>query len=158
MRAYVIHKHMPRLRKETKQERALKLVKGLRRNKGSPTALAKELGISRVAMHKQMQNPEFISLRRQRINAALKRAGITEDFLYGKLKKVMLAKVKTAFQGHVYESKFDDETVQLAGVKIGLELFEHLGGDLKEDSKPTEIHVHYGHRSRPGPSAVRPAD
>lgn len=140
---------MPRLKKATAKVRALKVAKGLRKHKGSVANLAKELGITRQAVQKKLNNPEFISLRQQAINAALKRAGITEDFLYGKLKKALEAKAQASYLGQVFESQFDDHGTQLRAIPITLELFQHLNVDVKEDSKPTEVHIHYGHRTKP---------
>lgn len=141
---------MPRIRKQTAQLKALKLNKALRKHKGSQSSLARELGVTPSAINKQVaKNPEFLSLRRQAINKAMERAGLTEDFVYGKLAASMKAKVQAAYLGEVYQSNHPDHRVIQNGVNICLELFEHRGADVKEESKPTEIHVHYGHRTKP---------
>lgn len=141
---------MPRLKKETAQLKAVKLNKALRKHKGSQSSLAKELGVTRGAINHQIKkNPELLSLRRQAINKAMERAGLTEEFVYGKLANSMKAKAQASYLGTVYQSVHPDHRVIQSGVNICLELFEHRGADIKEESKPTEIHVHYGHRTKP---------
>ena len=145
----IILNYMPPLTKATAKERALKVAKGLRKHKGSVSAYAKELGISRQAVQKKKNNPEFKSLRQQAIAKAAQRVGLTLTRIYSAVNDSLDAKVVACFNGEALESDAPDYRARLIGAKIGLELFEHLGGDIKEDSKPTEIHVHYGHRTKP---------
>ena len=140
---------MPRLKKATAHQRALKVAKGLRKHKGNASSLARELGITPQAVNKKKNNPEFVSLRQQAINKALERAGITESFVYNKLKKILNAKAQASYLGQVYESNHPDNPVQLKGIEVTLDLFQHTNTDQKDEMKPTEIHVHYGHRVRP---------
>ena len=143
------YNYMPRLNKATAKERALKVAKGLRRHKGSAASLAKELGVTRQAVQKKKNNPEFQSLRMQAISKACQRHGITEDLVYGKLRDGFDATLSAAYLGNVQESDVPDRKEIREHIKIGLELFGHINTDIKEDSKPTEIHVHYGHRTKP---------
>ena len=140
---------MPRLTKLTAQERALKVVKGLKRSGGSQTKLAKKLGVTPQAVHKKTKRKECQSMRQQAIQRAAKNVGFTLQRIYGALNDSLDANAQASYLGDVTESNYPDHRARLVGVKIGLELFEHLGGDLVQDAKPTEIHVHYGHRTKP---------
>ena len=140
---------MPRLNKVTAKERALKVAKGLRKHKGSAAALARELGVTRQSIQKKKNNPEFISLRQQAVAKAMQRAGITQSLVYGELKDGLSSTLSASSYGKVYDSDVADRKERREHVKICLELFQHLGGDIKDDLKPTEIHVHYGHRTGP---------
>lgn len=141
---------MPRINKQTAHLNAVKLNKAIRKHKGNQSSLAKELGVTRSAINHQIKkNPELLSLRRQAINKAMQRAGLTEDFVYSTLANSMKANSQASYAGAVFESKHPDHRVRQAGVNICLELFEHRGADVKDEAKPTEIHVHYGHRTKP---------
>lgn len=140
---------MPRLNKDTAKQRALKVSKGLRKHKGNQSALARELGVTPQAVNKKTRNPAFITLRQQAIQKAAERAGFTLDKIYQGLAEGLAANTQASFNGHVYQSDHPDHRARIAVQKIGLELFQHLGADTKDDAKPTEIHVHYGHRKQP---------
>lgn len=140
---------MPRIKKQEAKLKALKLNKALRRHKGSQASLARELGVTRAAINQQIKkNPELTSLRQLAINKAMERAGITTELIYGQLAQALKAKAQASYLGQVYESQFNDHATQLKAIPIGLELFQHINYDQKEESKPSEIHIHYGHRAK----------
>lgn len=143
------YKPMPRLKKSTAKERALKLAKTLRKTNGDQSKAAKLLGVTRQTINGKTHSPEFQSLRMQAINRAAKQAGLTLARIYGAVNGSLDANVVACYEGEAIESDAADHRARLIGAKIGLELFQHIGGDLKDEMKPTEIHVHYGHRSKP---------
>lgn len=140
---------MPRLNKSTAKERALKVAKGLRKHKGNASALARELGVSPQAIAKKKNNPEFQSLRQQAIAKASQRAGFTLDKIYSVLADGLKATEHVTSFGEMDDTDLANYRERREHAKIGLELFEHLGGDLVQDAKPTEINVYYGHRKHP---------
>lgn len=142
-------KDMPRLSKKVSKERAIKLSKTYAKANGNQAEVARKLGVTRQTIYKKTKNPEFQSLRQQAIAIAAKRSGLTLARIYNALNESLDANQSSSYLGRVYDSNIPDHKTRQVGAKIGLELFEHLGGDLKEESKPTEIHVHYGHRTKP---------
>lgn len=141
---------MPRLTKLTAKERAVKLYKAIQKSGGSQTKAANKLGITRGAVHQRIKkNPEYQSLRQQAIQKTARDVGFTLHRIYSALNNSLDANVVACYEGDAIESDAPDHRARLIGVKIGLELFEHIGSDLVQDAKPTEIHVHYGHRTKP---------
>lgn len=141
---------MPRLTKDNAKERASNLYKAIQKAGGSQSKVAKQLGVTRAAVHQRIKkNPEYQTLRQEAIHRAAKQAGFTLARIYNVFNEALDANVVACFNGEATESDAPDYRARMISGKIGLELFEHLGGDLVQDAKPTEIHVHYGHRTKP---------
>lgn len=129
-------KGMPRLNKETAQERALRLHKAIQKAGGSQSKAAKQLGVTRGAIHQRIKkNPEYHAIRKLAIAKAAASAGLTLHRIYSVVNKSLDANVVACFNGEATESDAPDHRARLIGAKIGLELFEHLGADTKDDGK-----------------------
>lgn len=125
--------------------RAVEVVKGLNKHKGNASALAREKGVTPQAIAKQIKQPEVQEVMQTVIEQCLKKAGITTTRVYGQLSAQLNAK----------RGKNKDWMAQDRARESALELMKHkMPPGQKEQTKPTEIHLHYGYR-KPRVGAVR---
>ena len=149
---------MPKLRPYTVKERAVRLTKAYVKNGMSHVKTAKALGISRPAVTQALKRPAVQKALAKVNEDALKRAGVRMSKVYKCLDEALEANLTGSFQGQVFPSKEPDHAIR---VKTAVECLELTGRKKTAHSdditKPTEIHVHYGHRDKPRVSTVRPA-
>ena len=130
---------MPKLTPAVTKARAAKLVKTLQNKDFNQAAVARELGVSRQAIQDKMKQPEVQKTLEQVIADNFKKADITIEKVYS----VLAAGLDAKKDGNI------DYKECREAVKLCLELIGHLKRDRIEEARPTEIHVHYGHRTKP---------
>ena len=147
---------MPKMRGYSKNAIAAKVVKSYVRNGMNQTAAARELGVSQNAVHKQIKKPEAQKILSRINEDAIRRAGGSAAKAYRRIVEAMDAKLVHKGKVDTHETDIPDAELRM---KAGLEVLELTGrkktaANSDDISKPTEIHIHYGHR-RPDISAVR---
>ena len=146
---------MPKMRSYSKQEIAVTVAKSYAKNR-TLTKAGQELGISRQAVAKHMKKPEVQKVLSRINEDAIRRAGGTVAKAYRRIVEAMDAKLVHKGKADTHITDIPDDELRM---KASLEVLELTGrkktaANSDDISKPTEIHIHYGHR-RPDISAVR---
>lgn len=143
---------MPRLTKLGAKIKAMHTVKLLQKHHGNQSAAAREAGITRQSFRARTKLPAVAEALQDKIDKCLNQAGITDRLVYSVIKGALKANSQASFNGTVYESKHADHAKRLAAADRALELMQHKKTAHSEDtSRPTEIHLHYGHRKKTQP-------
>lgn len=147
---------MPRLRTYTKNARAAKVVKGLIKHNMNQSALARAEGVTPQTIQKKLKQPEVQKVLSRINEDAIRRAGGSVAKAYRRIVEAMDAKLVHKGKADTHETDIPDAELRM---KASLEVLELTGrkktaANSDDISKPTEIHIHYGHR-RPDISAVR---
>lgn len=148
---------MPNLRPYTAKARVAQVIKSYVKNGMNQMKMAKAEGISQPAVSKKLKNPEVQKALAKINEEALRRAGATLTKAYTRIAEGLDANLTATSMGMVYQSKHPDIPQRTKSAELVLELTGRKKTAHSEDiTKPTEIHVHYGHRSKPRAGAVRP--
>lgn len=138
---------MPKLRPYTAKVRAARAVKALVENDLNQTKAAQQLGITQQTLHKKLIQPEAQLALAEINRKALAKAGATMEKIYQRAAEGLDATGKTKLKPDFKERR---ESVKLLGEMTGI----IKTANSEDITKPTEIHVHYGHR-KPRVSSVR---
>lgn len=148
---------MGKLRPYTVKARAAQVIKSYVKHGMSQTAMAKAEGVSQPNIAKKLKNPEVQKALAKINEDALRRAGASLTKAYTRIAEGLDAKLASTFQGDVILSEHPDIAQRTKNAELVLELTGRKKTAHSEDiTKPTEIHVHYGHRSKPRAGTVRP--
>lgn len=150
---------MPRLGKYAEESNAVRVVKSFIKNGANQAKAAKELGIRQQSLNKALRRPAAQKILAKLNEEALRRAGATLEKIYKRISEAMDANLAASYKGEIIESSVPDARIRLDAAIEALELTGRKKTAANQDdiTKPTEIHIHYGHRSTgPRISAVRP--
>lgn len=139
---------MPRLRTYTKKIRAAKVINGLLKHNMNQSALARAEGVSQPAIAKKLKRPE-VQLALGKLNEqALKKAGASLTKIYRRINEALDAKVVCNTKAGAYLTDIADADLRLKAAVECLELSgrKRTSANSEDITKPTEIHIHYGHR------------
>ena len=149
---------MPKLRPYTAKARAVSLVKALSKNGMNQAKVARKLGVSPQAIQDRIKRPAVQKVLAKINEDALKRVGVKMSKVYQCFNEALDANLSSSFKGEIFPSDEPDHNIRLKTAVECLELTGRKKTAHSEDiTKPTEIHVHYGHRDKPRISTVRPA-
>lgn len=147
---------MPRLRAYTKNARTAQVVKDLVKHGMSQASMARAKGITQQAVSNAVRRPE-VQIALAKLNEkALAKAGASLTKVYKRINEALNAKVVSNTKAGAYLTDIADADLRLKAAIECLELTGRKRTTANSDdiTKPTEIHIHYGHR-RPDISAVR---
>ena len=147
---------MPKLRKYTAKARAVKVAKGFIKHKMNLKSFAAEQGVTPQAIGKKVRRPEVQKILSKINEDSLRKAGATLTKAYQRIAEGLDATLSASFRGDVTESDVPDVEQRTRNAELVLELTGRKKTAHSEDiTKPTEIHIHYGHRI-PRISTIRP--
>lgn len=118
--------------------------------------MARAKGITQQAVSNAVRRPE-VQIALAKLNEkALAKAGASLTKVYKRINEALNAKVVSNTKAGAYLTDIADADLRLKAAIECLELTGRKRTTANSDdiTKPTEIHIHYGHR-RPDISAVR---
>lgn len=166
---------MPKLRPYTEKARAAKVIKSFVKHNMNMAAVARAEGVSQPAIAKRIKRPEVQKALSKINEEALRKAGASLTKIYSRAVEGLDAtkiipgmKIKLPATDQTEDINEDhgisaittdviDYKERRESVRLCLELTGRLrtANSSEDITKPTEIHIHYGHRRTTRVSAIR---